>query len=121
MARVMPRRFCISRQSARSAVLMDLQSRRRKHATRKKPPAVRKLKSSTPTNQSSTRVVRRLPETKLDWVLVAIRCEARFTAWTMTGTEFCAEAFETGDDSRRAKYVNTGAAAMASKAPTANA
>src|SRR6266436_2269286 len=108
MARVMPRRSCISRQSARRAAFMGLESRRRKRATRKNPPAVRKLKSSTPTNQSSTKVVRKLPETKLDWALVAIRCEARFTAWTMTGTELCAEAFETGDDSRRAKYVNTG-------------
>jgi len=48
-------------------------------------------------------VVSRLPETRLDWVLVAIRCEARFTPWTMTGTEFCAEAIETGDASWRAK------------------
>src|ERR1041384_1613399 len=59
----MPRRCCISRARARSSCPTGCDSRRRRRATRKNPPAIRKLKRKTPTNQSSTKAVSKLKET----------------------------------------------------------
>ena len=99
---------------------MGLESRRRRRATRKKPPAVRRLKSKHPDEPEFHERSKQVLEEDGDWTASATaRCEARCaTVWnnSLTSATGAERRMEPAHDWLSTKNVMTGAATISTSA-----